>query len=60
MSLIENLEKNSLVENTKGGLYCATSYNANFDLFAGLTRYNRSEEIVACFNAALRENNDVP
>lgn len=59
MSLIENLEKNSLVENTKGGLYYATSYNANLNLFAGLTRYNRSEEIVACFNAALKENNDV-
>lgn len=49
MSLIGNIEKNSLVENTKCGLYCATSYSANLYLYVCLTRYNRSEEVVACF-----------
>ncbi len=56
MSLIEKLEQNSLVENTKGGLYYSTSYDANLDVFAGLSRYNGENEIVAKFNAAINEN----
>ena len=59
MSLIRNIEKNSLVENTKCGLYCATSCSANLYLYVCLTRYNRSEEVVACFIATLKTNNDV-
>ena len=56
MSLIEKLEQNSLVEITKGGLYYSTSYDANLDVFAGLSRYNGENEIVAKFNAAINEN----
>lgn len=57
--LIGNIEKNSLVENIKGGLYCATTYSANLYLYVCLTRYNKSEEVVACFNATLKANSDV-
>ena len=56
MNLLENLEKNSLVENTKGGLYYSTSFNANLDLFCKVTRLTSGIEVGRCFNNALIEN----
>ena len=41
MNLITTLQQNSLILNTKGGLYHHTSYNANLDLYVGISRFNR-------------------
>lgn len=59
MKLIESLEKNSLVENTKGGLYYGNTYDANLNVFCALNRYTEEETIIAAFNAALKEDNNL-
>ena len=56
MSYLENLEQNSTIINTKGGKYYASSYNTNLDIFAGLSRYNDTDEIITKFKKALEEN----
>ena len=56
MSLINALQQNSLIENSKGGLYHHTSFNANLDLYSGISRFNRDQEIVRAFSNAYSEN----
>lgn len=56
MSLIKALQQNSLIENSKGGLYHHTSYNANLDLYAGISRYNKESDIIKAFSNAYIEN----
>ena len=56
MNLLESLEQNSLVLNTKGGKYYHTSYNSNLDLYAGISRFNTNKEIINSFSAAYNEN----
>ena len=56
MSLINALQQNSLIENSKGGLYHHTSFNANLDLYSGISRFNRDVEIVRAFSNAYSEN----
>lgn len=56
MSLTTALQQNSLIENTKGGMYHHTSYNANLDLYAGVSRFNREEEIIRAFSNAYNED----
>ena len=56
MSLINALQQNSLIENSKGGLYHHTSFNANLDLYSGVSRFNRDVEIVRAFSNAYSEN----
>ena len=57
MDYLEGLKKNSTVTNSKGGKYYASSYDANLDVFAMLSRYNSSDEIINKFKLALNENN---
>ena len=40
MSYLDSLKQNSTIENTKGGRYYGTTYDANLDIFAGISRYN--------------------
>ena len=56
MSLINALQQNSLIENSKGGLYHHTSFNSNLDLYAGISRYNNEKEIIRSFSNAYNEN----
>ena len=56
MTLINALKQASLKENPKGGMYYQTSYNANLDLFCGISRYNSDAEITLAFNNALAED----
>jgi len=55
----EVLETESVVENTKGGLYYSTTYNKNLDLFTLATRYKSSYELIALFDKAYKENREV-
>ena len=46
MSLLTSLQQNSLILNSKGGKYYATSYSSNLDLYAGVSRFNSDEDII--------------
>lgn len=59
MNLITALEQNSLIENTKGGMYYNSSYNANLDFYSGISRFNTEEEIITAFRNAYSENRDL-
>ena len=56
MSYLENLQKNSTITNTKGGKYYSTTYDANLDIFVGISRYNDTDEIIKKFKKALVED----
>lgn len=56
MSYLNNLKKNTTIENTKGGKYYASTYSANLDVFAGISRFNDSDEIISKFKKALAED----
>lgn len=56
---IEELEKNSLVKNTKGGLYYSSSFNSNLNLFALSSRYTDKEKLKSLFNNAYFEDKDL-
>lgn len=56
MSYLEELQKNSTITNTKGGKYYSTTYDANLDIFAGISRYNDTDEIIKKFKKALAED----
>ena len=56
MSYLENLEKNTTITNTKGGKYYASTYDANLDIFAGISRYNDTDEIINKYKKALAED----
>ena len=56
MDLLNGLKKNNTVYNTKGSKYYNTSYNANLDVFAMLSRYDTSDEIINKFKLALNED----
>jgi hypothetical protein len=56
MNLTTALEQNSLTVNTKGGMYYHTSYNANLDLYAGISRFNKEDEIIRTFSNAYNED----
>lgn len=59
MSFLDALKKKNTIENTKGSLYYTSTYNANLDVFTMLTRYNPTDEIIAMFNNALYENEEL-
>jgi hypothetical protein len=56
MSLITALQQNSLIKNTKGGMYYKTSFNANLDLYTGISRFNSEEAIIRTFSNAYNED----
>ena len=59
MDLIKALQNENTITNTKGGKYYETSYDANLDFFAGISRNNKAKDIKDCFNKALSENNEL-
>jgi len=56
MSFLEKLKQNSTIENTKGSIYYASTYDANLDIFVGISRYNDTDEIINKFKKALAED----
>ena len=56
MSFLDKLKQNSTIENTKGSKYYASTYDANLDIFAGISRYNDTDEIINKFKKALVED----
>ena len=56
MSYLEELEKNTTILNTKGSEYYSSTYDANLDIFAGISRYNDTDEIIQKYKKALAEN----
>ena len=56
MSYLDNLKKNTTIENTKGSQYYASTYDANLDIFAGISRYNDTDEIISKFKKAIAED----
>ena len=59
MNLLDQLKQNSTISNTKGGRYYSTTYNANLDIFCGVSRYNPTEEIITKFKNALDEDKEL-
>lgn len=53
---IEELEKNFLCVNTKGGLYYNTTFDANLDVFSMSTRYTDEKTLSVLFNKAFNED----
>lgn len=56
MSFLDKLKQNSTIENTRGGKYYASSYDANLDIFTGISRYNDTDEIIEKFKKAIAED----
>ncbi len=56
MPLIQELQKNVTKENTKGGKYYNSTYDANLDVFAGVTRYQDTDDMILKYKKALAEN----
>ena len=56
MSFLDKLKRNSTIENTKGSRYYASTYDANLDIFTGISRYNDTDEIINKFKKALAED----
>ena len=56
MSLLNALKNNNTVPNTKDGQYYNTSWNANLDIFAEISRYQDTDEIIRKYKLALNEN----
>ena len=56
MDLLNGLKKNNTVYNTKGSKYYNTSYNANLDVFAMLSRFNDTDDIINKFRLAILED----
>lgn len=56
MSFLDNLKMNTTIENTKGSQYYISTYDANLDVFAGVSRFNDSDEIISKFKKALAED----
>ena len=56
MSYLDNLKTNTTIENTKGSKYYASTYDANLDIFAGISRYNDTDEIIRKFKKAIAED----
>jgi hypothetical protein len=46
MSFLDALKRKNTILNTKGGEYYSTTWNANLDVFAGLSRFNDTDEII--------------
>lgn len=56
MSFIEKLQNETTIRNSKNGLYYETTYDANLDLFAGVSRFNNDNYIKLKFHNAYSEN----
>lgn len=56
MSFLDALKSKNTITNTKGGEYFGTSWNANLDVFAGISRYQDTDEIIRKYKLALKED----
>ena len=56
MSFLDALKKNNTISNTKDGEYYSSTYDANLDVFAGLSRYQDSDEIIRKYKIAFEED----
>lgn len=56
MNFITSLQRNSQINNSKGGKYYYSTYNSNLDLYAGLSRFNDEDEIINKFHNAYNED----
>ena len=56
MSFLDALKRKNTILNTKGGEYYSTTWNANLDVFAGLSRFNDTDEIIRKYKLALEED----
>lgn len=56
MSFLDALKRNNTISNTKDGEYYSTTWNANLDVFAGLSRFNDTDEIIKKYKLALEED----
>lgn len=59
MDLLKALKKENTILNTKGGEYYETTYDANLDIFCGISRYNDTDEIISKYKLAIIENKDL-
>lgn len=53
---IEELQRGSVVENTKGGLYYSTTFNSNLDFYVMANRYQDETKLQALFSNAYNED----
>jgi hypothetical protein len=56
MSFLDVLKQNNTISNTKDGEYYGTTWNANLDVFAGLSRYQDTDEIIKKYKLAFAED----
>ena len=56
MSYLDSLKNGITIENTKGSRYYTSTYDANLDIFASISRYNDTEEIITKFKKAIAED----
>ena len=53
---IEELQRGSVVENTKGGLYYSTTFNSNLEFYVMANRYQDETKLQALFSKAYDED----
>ena len=58
-NLINAMQNNSTILNTKGGQYYATSYDSNLDFFSGVSRNNNENDIKRKFANAYSEDSEL-
>lgn len=56
MNYLDLLKQNNTTKNTKGGEYYKTTWNANLDIFSGISRYNEEDYIINIFKNAIEED----
>ena len=59
MKLLDALEINNTITNTKGGEYYKSSYDANLDLFCAVSRFQEDNEIEDVFYRAYKEDKNL-
>lgn len=56
MSFLDVLKRNNTISNTKDGKYYESTWNANLDIFAGISRYQDTDEIIKKYKLAFAED----
>lgn len=59
MKLLDALEMNNTITNSKGGEYYSSTYDANLDLFCLVARYISKENVKSVFYHAYNENKNL-
>ena len=58
-NLLQGLQQDITVKNSKGGNYYSSTYDSNLDFFASCTRYESEEQIMQRFAEAYGEDKDI-